>query len=95
MACPVLPSTHRGVNVIHQFWSWALAGVGILGIYLAGRHKASGWLVGASAQVLWFAYAIVTRQWGFIFTAIAYAAIYLKNWWDWRTKAQQEKDLED
>jgi len=74
-----------------QLWSWALAAVGILGIYLAGRQKAVGWLVGVGAQVLWLAYGIATRQWGFLTTAVAYAAIYGKNWLSWRRQASQQK----
>jgi membrane protein implicated in regulation of membrane protease activity len=71
-----------------QWWSWTLAAIGILGIYLAGRKRAVGWLVGVAAQVLWLAYAIVTRQWGFIATAVAYAAVYGKNWVAWRREAK-------
>lgn len=76
-----------------QFWSWILAAVGILGIYLAGRKNSAGWLVGMFAQVLWLAYAIATRQWGFLFTSVAYGAIYTKNWIKWRREAR-DKNLE-
>ncbi len=72
---------------MNQLWSWALAGVGITGIWLAGRNNKLGWAIGLGAQVLWLAYAIATRQWGFIATALAYGAIYGRNWWKWR---QQE-----
>jgi nicotinamide riboside transporter PnuC len=75
-----------------MIWSWVLAAVGILGIYLAGRKKAVGWLVGVGAQVLWFAYAIATRQWGFLVTAVAYAAVYGKNWLEWRRETEQETE---
>lgn len=76
----------------YQLWSWLLASVGILGIYLAGRRKASGWLVGIFAQLLWISYAIVTRQWGFLFTAFAYGAVYIKNWQAWRREARATED---
>lgn len=76
-----------------QLWSWALAAVGILGIYLAGRKKAAGWLVGVAAQGLWLAYAIVTRQWGFIVTAAAYSLVYGKNWLAWRREAKALAEL--
>lgn len=69
---------------MNQLWSWVLAAVGITGIYLAGRMNKLGWAIGLGAQVLWLAYAIVTRQWGFIATAIAYGFVYARNWWRWR-----------
>jgi len=65
-------------------WSIALAAVGILGIYLAGKKNAWGWFIGLSAQALWIVYAIVTQQWGFIASALAYGFIYGKNWLAWK-----------
>lgn len=65
-------------------WSVALAAVGILGIYLAGRKNLWGWAIGCGAQVLWIVYAIVTAQYGFILSALAYALVYGRNWYRWR-----------
>lgn len=65
------------------WWSIALAAVGILGIYLAGRKNLWGWAVGVGAQLLWIVYAIVTGQWGFILSALAYGWVYGLNWWRW------------
>jgi hypothetical protein len=56
--------------------------VGVTGIYLAGRGGRAviaGWIVGAAAQLLWFIYAIVTKQYGFIVSAIAYGSIIVLN----------------
>ncbi len=66
-----------------MLWSWMLAAVGIAGLVLAGRRKAVGWAIGLGAQVLWVAYAVATHQWGFIISALAYAAVYAKNWLTW------------
>lgn len=71
-----------------QLWSWMLAAVGILGIWLAGRKQRAGWLVGVAAQLLWIAYAITTRQWGFLVTAFAYGAVYIRNWLRWGREAR-------
>lgn len=65
------------------WWSIALAAVGILGIYLAGKKNLWGWAVGVGAQLLWIVYAIVTGQWGFILSALAYGWVYGLNWWRW------------
>jgi len=66
-----------------MLWSWTLAAVGIAGLVLAGRRKAVGWGIGLGAQVLWVAYAVATHQWGFIVSALAYAAVYGRNWLAW------------
>lgn len=73
-----------------QLWSWGLAAIGILGIYLAGRKNSIGWLIGVFAQLLWLAYAINTRQWGFLFTAFGYGFVYTKNWIKWRREAHRD-----
>lgn len=72
-------------------WSFVLAGIGILGIWLAGRKNLWGWAVGVGAQLLWIAYAIVTQQWGFIASAVAYGSVYAINWRKWRNEAKQEQ----
>jgi len=33
---------------------------------------------------LWITYALITKQYGFIFSAIAYAAVYIKSFIHWR-----------
>lgn len=66
-------------------WSAVLAAVGIAGLLLAGRGRWEGWAVGLGAQVLWVVYALVTQQWGFIASAVAYGVVYGTNAWRWRT----------
>ena len=73
-----------------MIWSFVLAGVGILGIYLAGKKNLWGLAVGVGAQVLWIIYALVTQQYGFIFSAVAYGAVYGLNWVRWR---QEQKEV--
>jgi nicotinamide riboside transporter PnuC len=72
-------------------WSLVLALFGLVGLILAGRQLKVGWLIGAFAQVLWLVYALLTGQYGFILTAVAYAAVYLQNWWRWRRSEQAAK----
>lgn len=72
-------------------WSYALAAVGILGIWLAGRRNLWGWAVGVAAQALWIVYGIATHQYGFIISALAYAAVYGRNWWKW---SLEQRDAE-
>ncbi|MFC0504275.1 hypothetical protein [Micromonospora costi] len=70
-----------------QTWSWVLTGVGVFGLWLAGRRNPWGWAVGVGAQVLWVAYAVVTRQWGFLLGAFVYGPVYLGNFLRWRREA--------
>jgi hypothetical protein len=61
-----------------MWWSYILAAVGVTGLWLAGSDRAIGWAVGVAAQALWIAYAVTTQQWGFLVTAFAYGAVYIR-----------------
>lgn len=74
-------------------WSVALAAIGILGIYLAGNRSLWGWCISLAAQALWFIFAIVTQQYGFILSALAYGWVYGRNFIRWR--AERRKAVED
>lgn len=65
-------------------WSFVLAAIGILGLYLAGSKNLWGWAVSFSAQLLWLIFAIVTHQYGFILSAFAYGYVYARNYALWR-----------
>ena len=78
-----------------MLWSYSLAAVGILGIYLAGRRNLWGWAIGVGAQALWIAYALMTDQFGFIVSAIAYAAVYGRNWVRWARERQERERPEE
>jgi hypothetical protein len=70
-------------------WSCVLAAVGILGLWLAGRKQKIGWAVGLSAQILWIIFACITKQWGFILSAIAYGWVYGRNWLRWHAEERE------
>lgn len=66
-----------------QWWSWMLGAFGIIGLYLVTRKLWSGFAIGLLVQFLWLAYAIATKQYGFVMTALAYGAVNtlgLINW---------------
>jgi nicotinamide riboside transporter PnuC len=69
---------------LNLIWSVALAIVGIVGIWLAGRRNLWGWAIGLAAQALWIVFALLTGQYGFIFSALAYGFVYGRNWLRWR-----------
>jgi len=68
---------------VSQWWSWALTAIGVTGLWLAGSKRLAGWAVGVGVQVLWLAYAVTTRQWGFVASAFAYGFVYARNLVRW------------
>lgn len=76
---------------MNAWWSWVLTIWGVASLILAGRRKtaALGWAVGLSVQLLWIAYALATKQWGFIFSALACGAACARNWFTWRREGQE------
>jgi len=70
-------------------WSWILAVIGVAGIYFVGRKTIWGWLILCANEILWITYALITKQYGFIFSAIAYAAVYIKSFLHWRRDEEE------
>jgi hypothetical protein len=67
-----------------QYWSWLLAVIGVGGIFLVGRKTIWGWLILCVNECIWIAYALATKQYGFIVMAVAYALVYVKSYMQWR-----------
>lgn len=67
-----------------EWWSWILATIGVSGIFFVGQKTIWGWLVLLANEVLWTVYAIATEQYGFIFSAVAYAAVYIRSYLHWK-----------
>jgi hypothetical protein len=72
-----------------MYWSYLLAAIGVAGIFFVGRKTIWGWLVLLFNEVLWIAYALVTNQYGFILSAIAYAAVYIKSYILWKRESEK------
>jgi hypothetical protein len=70
-------------------WSYVLAAIGVTGIFFVGRKTIWGWFVLLFNEVLWIAYALITNQYGFILSAIAYAIVYIKSYLLWRKEAEK------
>lgn len=71
------------MNIINTYGSWVLAVIGVAGIYFVGRKDKWGWFVLLFNESLWIAYAIFTKQYGFIVSAVAYAIVYIKSYIHW------------
>ncbi len=57
---------------------------GLTALWLTLRRSPWGYAVGLTTQGLWFVYAIITREWGFLGSCFAYTAVYLINLRKWR-----------
>lgn len=75
-------------------WSISLALIGIIGMHIAGKKSQWGWFIGLSAQVLWVIFAIVTNQYGFILSALAYGSVYWNNWSKWRKEHRKTEHVD-
>ena len=60
-----------------------MAVVGVTGIFFVGRKTIWGWHILLFNETLWITYALITKQYGFIFSALAYAAVYVKSYIHW------------
>lgn len=81
-----------------MYWDYILAFVGIAGFILAGRKVWWAWYINIGSQFLWVAYALISHQYGFLFSSVIYFVVFSKNAYDWTrdrhiSKAQQ--DLEN
>ena len=76
-----------------QYWSYVLAAVGVTGIFFVGRKTIWGWWVLLFNEALWIAYALITDQYGFILSAIAYAAVYIRSYVHWSKEPVNEIPL--
>jgi uncharacterized membrane protein len=81
------------MNFIITYGSWILAVVGVLGIYFVGRKDSWGWFVLLFNEALWIGYAVVTEQYGFIVSAIAYAIVYIRSYVHWSKKPVNQLPL--
>jgi nicotinamide riboside transporter PnuC len=76
-------------------WSWILAVIGVTGIFFVGRKTIWGWHILLLNEILWITYAVITKQYGFIFSALAYGAVYVKSYTLWRQEDTKAKPIDN
>lgn len=76
-----------------QYWSWALTIVGVIGLYLVGKKIWWSWYINLGCQILWYAYAFATQQYGFVASATIYTIIFGYSAYTWTRDHYQEKYL--
>lgn len=69
---------------MQDYGSWVLAVSGVAAIYFVGRKQIWAWIWATCNEAMWIYYAIVTRQYGFIFAAVAYSVVYIKSYLHWK-----------
>lgn len=67
----------------HQYWGWILSLFGLAGFYVTGKKIWWGWWLNVAAQAVWYAYAIFTKQWGFLVMTTMYTIMFTKNALAW------------
>jgi len=65
---------------------WVLSATSAVMLWLMGNKSKWGPLVGLANQVLWAAYATLTRQWGLLPGVLLYAVIHARNLSKWRDR---------
>lgn len=78
-----------------ELFSWILAAVGIVGVYIAGKKNRWGWAIGALYQILWILYAYFTEQYPFIIVCVVYLVIYVKNFFEWTEPQERVETIYD
>lgn len=78
-----------------SYWAWVLTGIQVLALWSAGRGLWWGWSLGASVQLPWIAYAVVTGQLGFIPGCAVSAAVQAHSFLAVRPRScgQRDRDL--
>jgi hypothetical protein len=71
-------------------WSWILTAVGLTGFVLAGRKVWWAWYINIACQALWLAYALTTRQYGFVVAAVVYTVVFAQNAIRWTREHRAE-----
>lgn len=79
---------------MNQWWSWGLTVLGVTGLVLAGKKIWWSWLIGLLAQVFWIAYALTTKQYGFVGSALVYGTTYAINAHKWYNQQKVDRTLQ-
>jgi len=69
---------------MNNYASWVLAVSGVAAIYFVGRKQIWAWIWCICNETMWIFYAVTTKQYGFVFAAIAYSIVYVKSYFHWR-----------
>jgi diacylglycerol kinase len=66
-----------------DYWSFVLAGLGLLQLWMSGSHLRTNSLVGGLTSVGWFFYGVQFQQWGFLISASVFLVVHVRNYVRW------------
>lgn len=64
-------------------WSFALAGLGLVQLWLSGSKLRANSVVGGVTSVTWFVYGLQSAQFGFLVSAVVFFGVHVRNWVRW------------
>ena len=64
-------------------WSFVLAGGGLIQLWMSGSKFRFGFVVGMLTSVGWFIYGVQSEQWGFLFSAVIFFVVHVRNYVRW------------
>ena len=64
-------------------WSFVLAGLGLLQLWLSGSKLRVNSVVGGVTSVAWFVYGVQFGQWGFLVSAVVFFVVHVRNFVRW------------
>jgi hypothetical protein len=65
-------------------WSWILTAFGAFALWLALHKIWYAWAVGLFTQLLWFSYAVCTKQYGFVVSCFVFGSVYFSAFISWK-----------
>jgi hypothetical protein len=65
---------------------YILSVIGVIGMLCIGSGKWWGWAIAFGNECLWIAFAVTTKQYGFIVGAAFYGTVNAFNAFRWRTQ---------
>lgn len=78
-----------------ELWSWTLEAIGLVGAFFVGRKKWWAWLIMILASLLWIAFGLRTRQYGFSAASIVFLAVYSRNLLRWKADQSSVEPVQD
>lgn len=70
--------------MLKQMIPWATSIVTLYAMYVIGKKRWWGWLIGLCNQVLWVTLAVAFKTWGLLPLTVALIVLYTKNLLGWR-----------
>lgn len=66
------------------WWSVGLAIGAVWSAWLLGNRNRAGWSLGLVLQLGWIVYSVMSRQWGFLASAVVFTVVDARNYLKWK-----------